>query len=320
MADKVSKPSVGKKLLRDQRVLLAIVIAIIIVVISVINPNFISLGNIVAIFQQICVLGILTMAMSILLISGGIDLSIGNIMVVCGVVMYVVLNNGMPVAVAVLAGLITGMACGLLNGAIIAKSKCIPLVITLGTSKMFYGIALTVSGGRIMNFGGAFNALKTKVLEVFSPMLLVLLVMVLLAYVMMSYTKFGRRVVALGGNEKNAFLSGINVTRYKMAVYAISGLFCAVASIVFVARIDSITSNAGTNYETNALAAAIIGGVTFDGGKGTIGGAFLGCLLMGVISNAMNILGVDTNVQTIITGVIIVGAVVLSNINNIKKK
>lgn len=320
MADKVSKPSVGKKLLRDQRVLLAIVIAIIIVVISVINPNFISLGNIVAIFQQICVLGILTMAMSILLISGGIDLSIGNIMVVCGVVMYVVLNNGMPVAVAVLAGLITGMACGLLNGAIIAKSKCIPLVITLGTSKMFYGIALTVSGGRIMNFGGAFNGLKTKVLEVFSPMLLVLLVMVLLAYVMMSYTKFGRRVVALGGNEKNAFLSGINVTRYKIAVYAISGLFCAVASIVFVARIDSITSNAGTNYETNALAAAIIGGVTFDGGKGTIGGAFLGCLLMGVISNAMNILGVDTNVQTIITGVIIVGAVVLSNINNIKKK
>ena len=320
MADKVSKPSVGKKLLRDQRVLLAIVIAIIIVVISVINPNFISLGNIVAIFQQICVRGILTMAMSILLISGGIDLSIGNIMVVCGVVMYVVLNNGMPVAVAVLAGLITGMACGLLNGAIIAKSKCIPLVITLGTSKMFYGIALTVSGGRIMNFGGAFNGLKTKVLEVFSPMLLVLLVMVLLAYVMMSYTKFGRRVVALGGNEKNAFLSGINVTRYKMAVYAISGLFCAVASIVFVARIDSITSNAGTNYETNALAAAIIGGVTFDGGKGTIGGAFLGCLLMGVISNAMNILGVDTNVQTIITGVIIVGAVVLSNINNIKKK
>ena len=105
-----------------------------------------------------------------------------------------------------------------------------------------------------------------------------------------------------------------------MAIYAISGFFCAVASIIFVARIDSITANAGTNYETNALAAAIIGGVTFDGGKGTISGAFLGCLLMGVISNAMNILGVDTNVQTIVTGVIIVGAVVLSNINNLRKK
>ena len=221
---------------------------------------------------------------------------------------------------AILAGLVTGAACGLLNGAIIAKSKCIPLVITLGTSKMFYGIALTVSGGRIMNFGGAFNGLKTKYFEIFSPMLLVLLAMVMVAYLMMTYTKFGRRVVALGGNEKNAFLSGINVNRYKIIVYGISGLFCAVASIVFVARIDSITSNAGTNYETNALAAAIIGGVTFDGGKGTISGAFLGCLLMGVISNAMNILGVDNNVQTIITGAIIVAAVVLSNINNIKKK
>ena len=321
MADKVSKPSLAKRLIKDQRVLLAIVIAIIVVVVSLINPNFIGISNIVAIFQQICVLGILTMAMSILLISGGIDLSIGNIMVLSGVVMYVVLNNGLPTAAAVVAaGLVTGMACGLLNGAIISKSKCIPLVITLGTSKMFYGMALTVSGGRIMNFGGAFNGLKTKFFEIFSPMLLVLLAMVLLAYFMMTYTKFGRRVVALGGNEKNAFLSGINVTRYKMIVYAISGLFCAVASIVFVARIDSITSNAGTNYETNALAAAIIGGVTFDGGKGTIGGAFLGCLLMGVISNAMNILGVDTNVQTIITGAIIVGAVVLSNINNIRKK
>lgn len=320
MADKVSRSSMAKRLLKDQRVLLAIVIAVIVIVISAINPNFIGISNIVAIFQQICVLGILTMAMSILLISGGIDLSVGNIMVLSGVVMYIVLSNGFPTAAAIIAGFATGIACGLLNGVIISKSKCIPLVITLGTSKMFYGMALTVSGGRIMNFGGAFNGLKMKFFEVLSPMLLVLLVMVLLAHFMMTYTKFGRRVVALGGNETNAFLSGINIMRYKTAVYAISGLFCAVASIVFVARIDSITSNAGTNYETNALAAAIIGGVTFEGGKGTIGGAFLGCLLMGVISNAMNILGVDTNVQTIITGAIIVGAVVLSNINNIRKR
>ena len=241
MADKKTSLSPAKNIFKDQRVLLAIVIALIVVIISCINPNFIGINNIVAIFQQICVLGILTMAMSILLISGGIDLSIGNIMVVCGVVMYVVLDNGLPTFIAVLAGLVTGAACGLLNGAIIAKSKCIPLVITLGTSKMFYGIALTVSGGRIMNFGGAFNGLKTKYFEIFSPMLLVLLAMVMVAYLVMTYTKFGRRVVALGGNEKNAFLSGINVNRYKIIVYGISGLFCAVASIVFVARIDSIT-------------------------------------------------------------------------------
>lgn len=125
-----------------------------------------------------------------------------------------------------------------------------------------------------------------------------------------------RRFCAAGGTTAASW----RMPASRRGLAPLPGLFCAVASIVFVARIDSITSNAGTNYETNALAAAIIGGVTFDGGKGTIGGAFLGCLLMGVISNAMNILGVDTNVQTIITGAIIVGAVVLSNINNIRKK
>lgn len=260
------------------------------------------------------------MAMSMLLISGGVDLSVGNIMVLSAVTMAFALDRGIPAVAAVFVGLVVGTLCGLLNGFIIAKSKCIPLVITLGTSKAFYGLALTISDGRIMNFGGVFNGLKYKLFDLFPVMLLVLVAMTLIAFFMMNYTKFGRRIVALGGNEKNAFLSGINVTGYKMAIYATSGFFCAVASIIFVARIDSITANAGTNYETNALAAAIIGGVTFDGGKGTISGAFLGCLLMGVISNAMNILGVDTNVQTIVTGVIIVGAVVLSNINNLRKK
>lgn len=318
MADK--KLSVTKRILRDQRILLAIVIVLIVVVVSALKPNFISVGNIITIFQQISVLGILTMAMSMLLISGGVDLSVGNIMVLSAVTMAFALDRGIPAVAAVFVGLVVGTLCGLLNGFIIAKSKCIPLVITLGTSKAFYGLALTISDGRIMNFGGVFNGLKYKLFDLFPVMLLVLVAMTLIAFLMMNYTKFGRRIVALGGNEKNAFLSGINVTGYKMAIYAISGFFCAVASIIFVARIDSITANAGTNYETNALAAAIIGGVTFDGGKGTISGAFLGCLLMGVISNAMNILGVDTNVQTIITGVIIVGAVVLSNINNLRKK
>lgn len=318
MADK--KLSVTKRILRDQRILLAIVIVLIVVVVSALKPNFMSVGNIITIFQQISVLGILTMAMSMLLISGGVDLSVGNIMVLSAVTMAFALDRGIPAVAAVFVGLVVGTLCGLLNGFIIAKSKCIPLVITLGTSKAFYGLALTISDGRIMNFGGVFNGLKYKLFDLFPMMLLVLVAMTLIAFFMMNYTKFGRRIVALGGNEKNAFLSGINVTGYKMAIYAISGFFCAVASIIFVARIDSITANAGTNYETNALAAAIIGGVTFDGGKGTISGAFLGCLLMGVISNAMNILGVDTNVQTIVTGVIIVGAVVLSNINNLRKK
>ena len=287
-----------KKLLKDQRILLAFVIVAIIAVVSMINPKFIAVKNLITIFQQISVIGILTMAMSMLLISGGIDLSVGNIMVLSGVVMAQIINTSRNIPLAVAAGIGAAVACGVLNGFVIAKSKCIPLIITLGTSQVFYGLALTISGGRIMSFGGAFNAIgKTKLFDVFPVMLFVLAAMVMLSYFLMN-----------------------NVTRYKIIIYAIAGFFCAIAAVIFSARIDSITANAGTGYETSALTAAIIGGVTFDGGKGTVSGAFLGCVLMGVISNAMNILQVETYIQTIITGAIIVCAVVLSNINNIKKK
>ena len=310
-----------KRFLKDQRILLALVILLIVAVVSIINPRFIAVKNLITIFQQISVIGILTMAMSMLLIGGGIDLSIGNIMVLSGVVMARVLGDGGSVMTAVALGVLVGIACGLLNGAVIAKSKCIPLIITLGTSQVFYGLALTISGGRIMSFGGAFNAIgKTRLFDVFPVMLFVLIFMVAVSYVLMNRTRFGRSIVAIGGNEKNAFLSGIHVIKYKILIYGIAGFFCSVAAIIFSARIDSITANAGAGYETSALTAAIIGGVTFDGGKGTISGAFLGCVLMGVISNAMNILQVETYIQTIITGGIIVSAVVLSNINNMKKK
>ncbi len=308
------------RLMKDQRMLLALVIILIITVISIINPHFIALKNIVTILQQISVLGILTMGMSLLLISGGIDLSIGNIMILSGIIVSKVTLSGGSLITAITAGLLTGLLCGVINGFIIAKSKCIPLIVTLGTSLIFYGFSLTISEGRIMSFKGQLNGLKYRLLDIFPVMLFVLLAMILLAYFLLNMTKFGRRLVAIGGNEKNAFLSGIPVQRYKIMIYALSGLFCAVASLVFAARIDSITANGGTGYETKALTAAIIGGVTFEGGRGTIFGAFLGCLLMGVISNAMNILQVPSYTQTIVTGIIIVSAVVLSNIDKIRTK
>lgn len=309
------------RLLKDQRVLLAIVIAVIVTVIAMLNPKFVDVKNLIAIFQQISVLGILTMAMSILLIGGGVDLSIGNSMVVSGVLMSCLINAGVSTGTAIAASLLAGTACGLVNGLIISYSRCIPLIITLGTSQVFYGLALTISGGRIMSFKGQLDFIgKTKLFGIFPVMLFVLAFVVFLASLMMNRTKYGRRVVAIGGNEHNAYLSGIKVRRYKALMYTIAGFFCGVAAIIFSSRIDSITANAGGGYETSALTAAIIGGVTFDGGKGTISGAFLGCLLMGVINNAMNILKVPTYIQTIITGLIIVMAVVLSNINNLKRK
>jgi ribose/xylose/arabinose/galactoside ABC-type transport system permease subunit len=133
-------------------------------------------------------------------------------------------------------------------------------------------------------------------------------------------TKFGRRVVAIGGNEENARLSGIKVDNYKILTYTISGLYCGIATILYASRLDSITAGGGSGYELTALSAAIIGGVTFDGGKGTIIGAFLGIVFMGLVNNAMNILGVDSYIQTIVSGIIVVVAVIISNLDNLRQK
>ncbi len=319
--EEVKKQNIlGKINFRDQRVLMVGVILLITIVVSLISPKFVEIRNIVAIFQQVTVLGILTMAMGLLLISGGIDLSIGNIMVLSGVVISKVITGGGSIGGAIALGLLTGLACGFINGVIIAKSRCLPLIITLGTSQIFLGASLMITGGKFMNFKKKFDFIgRTRILDVFPVMLIFLLVMVVFAFVLLNYTRFGRRIVAIGGNERNAYLSGIPIDRYKIIIYSISGIISAVGSIVFVARLDSITATAGTGYELRALTAAIIGGITFDGGKGTIGGAFIGVLLLGIINNAMNILAVWPYAQTAISGGIIVVAVILSNLENLRK-
>jgi ribose/xylose/arabinose/galactoside ABC-type transport system permease subunit len=267
------------------------------------------------------VLGILTMTMSLLLISGNIDLSIGHCMVLCGIVMGHLVNNGVPMNVAALAGIGVGALCGLFNGLIVSFSKCIPLIITLGTGQIFYGLSLTISRGRILSFQGELNFIgRTRIFDVFPIMLFFLCFVRAVSSFLMNYTRYGRRSVAIGSNEQNAFLSGIKVQFYKISLYTLGGIFCGIAAIIFAARIDSVTAGAGGGYETRALSAAIIGGITFAGGKGTVSGAFLGCLLMGVINNALNILRVPSYTQVIISGAIIVSAVVLSNLKNIMRK
>jgi ribose transport system permease protein len=321
MNDRQSKLNLNVSMLRNQKIVLILVILLISIVVGSINPNFFGIVNIIAIFQQVSVLGILTMAMALLLISGGIDLSIGMIMALSGVVISKIIMSGGSVWAAVLAGIGVGLVCGLLNGFIIAKSKTMPLIITLGMSSVYFGAALIVSGGQFMNFGGKFDAIgRTKFFNVFPVTLIFLFITAILAFVLLNYTKFGRRIVAIGGNEENAYLSGIKVIFYKVATYTIGGLICGVASIVLASRLDSIVATAGTGYELSALTAAVIGGITFEGGRGSIGGAFLGVIMIGLISNAMTILSINSYLQTAITGAIIVVAVVLSNMDKIRKK
>ena len=305
----------------DQRLLLGVVIIALAAVVGIINPKFITLNNVIAIFQQISVLGVLTMAMSMLLISGGIDLSIGSMMTLSAVVVATVLKNGGNMAVALLAGVGISIHSGLFNGVIIAKSRCMPLIITLGTSQIFYGISLLIAGGSFLQFQNRLDFMRTIKLAGFLPLMVIFMIIVcLLVYFLLERTHFGRRIVAIGGNEKNAYLSGINVDLYKIVTYGISGAIVSIAGLIFAARLNAITANAGAGYELNALVAAVIGGVTFEGGRGTVLGAFLGCLLIGIISNALDILGVDAYIKIVITGAIIVLAVVLSNIQNLTRR
>jgi ribose transport system permease protein len=321
MNELISRFKGEESLWKNQKVILIIVILLISALVGSINPKFFAVTNIVAIFQQISVTGILTMAMALLLISGGIDLSIGMIMALSGVVISKIIMSGGSVLVAVPIGISVGIICGLINGYIISKSKGMPLVISLGMMSVYFGIALVLSEGKFMNFEGKFDFIgRNKFFGIFPFTLLFLFLTVLIIYILLNYTKYGRKIVAIGGNEENAYLSGIKVDTYKIITYGISGALCGIASIVLVSRLDSIVAKAGTGYELTALTAAVIGGVTFEGGRGTIGGAFLGVILIGLISNAMTILSISSYLQTAITGAIIVVAVVLSNLHKVRNK
>ena len=312
-----------KAFLRDQRTILFMVLVVMSVAVAIAKPNFLSTNNIILIFQQISIVGILTMAMSMLMLGGGVDLSVGNIMILSGCTMAALLHAENPLPLWAIVGicLVVGLLCGAANGFIVAKSKCAPLIITLGMSNIFYGLALIVTDARVQSFDRVFDGIRLmRIFKVIPITLIWFFVLVVVTAVIINRTRFGRRIVAMGGNEENARLCGINVDWHKVMLYGISGLYCAIASIIFASRLDAITAAGGAGYETSSLTGAIIGGVTFDGGKGTISGAFLGALFMGVLSNAMNILTIDSYVQTVILGVAVVFSVVISNIDNIRKK
>ncbi len=323
--------------LKDQRVILLFLIILISIIVWAINPRFLGIKNILNIIQQISVTGILTMAMAILMLSGGVDLSIGNIMALSGCTISVLITAGSAgvyqsvagenmaqpgltsVPVAILIGLLVAIAAGFLNGLIIAKSRCMPLIISLSMSGLYFGIALLITGGDYMSFKEVFDSIRLTYVSGIPLVMLIFLFVVIVAFIVVKWTKYGRRIVAIGGNEENARLSGINVDMYKILTYTISGLLCGIAAIVYATRLDSITAGSGAGYEISALTGAIIGGITFEGGKGSILGAFLGVFFIGLISNAMNVLNIQSAIQTIVTAIIVVIAVVTSNIKNIRK-
>ena len=313
----------GKRLsgiVKDPRGLLFLIMVAISLITQCINPRFFRITNIISILQQVSVMGMMTMGMVLLLLTGLSDLSIGMSMTLCGVCISQMISAFDNVPLAILVGVTVGALCGLLNGVIVAKTRCLPLIVTIGTSNFFAGLALVISQGRFLNFRGKFNFLRTRIFGVIPLTLFFMLAMVLIMAFIVRRTRFGRRCVTVGSNENAAYLAGINVDFYKIMAYVIMGIICGISSVVFVSRLDSIVADAGSSYSLNVLSAAIIGGVTFEGGRGTILGTVIGVLFIGVISNVMTILNINTYWQTALEGVVVVVAVIASNYSNIKRR
>lgn len=304
----------------NELIFLPIVIIAICVFSGIMNPNFFSISNILSIFQQVAVLGILTGAMLILLISGLLDLSYGSVMGLCGVALCQFVTMGMNPYLSLLLTFVIAVAAGLLNGFIVTKFKSEPLIITIGTGYIYNGIALVWSQGTYQSLQGQLEFIGTgKIWGIPVPVIVLLLVLAII-WVVLRYTPYGRKLHIIGGNSEVAFLSGINVNRYKVLTFGLGGLICGLSAFVLCSRIGSALASNGAGYDLRALAACIIGGASFKGAKGTIVGAFLGVILLGVISNALNILGVDPFFQTAVLGLIIVIAVIVSNASSMKNK
>jgi ribose transport system permease protein len=250
--------------------------------------------------------------MTYVIVSGGIDLSVGSLLALAGVVLAEALKSGWPVIVAVTVALGVGTATGLLNGLGIAFGRLPPFIMTLGMMSVARGAALLVTDGRpVSGFSSGFRSLATgHVVGVPAPIVFTLAIYAG-AHFVLSRTRFGRYVYGIGGNEEATRLSGVAVRFHKTIVYGVSGLMSAVAALLLTARLNSAQPIAGINYELDAIAATVIGGTSLTGGEGALGGTIVGALIMGVLRNGLNLLGVSSFLQQVVIGAVIIAAVLV---------
>lgn len=287
-------------------------LAVLCVVLWVLTPHFLTVSNLLNIAQQTSINAIVAAGMTFVIISGGIDLSVGSIVALAGVALGAMLQTGYPLPVALAAALAAGTACGMLNGALVSVGGLPPFIATLGMMSAARGTALVFTEGRpISGFDDGFRTLATGSIGFVPAPVVVMILVYVVAHLVLTRTTFGRYVYAIGGNEEATRLSGVAVRFHKTLIYGTSGLVSAVAAIVLTARLNSAQPIAGTMYELDAIAATVIGGTSLMGGQGTLAGTLVGALIMGVLRNGLNLLGVSSFLQQIVIGVVIVSAVLV---------
>ncbi|WP_273430711.1 ABC transporter permease [Chitinibacter tainanensis] len=281
---------------------------------AITSPDFLTLGNLLNVFRQVSINALIAFGMTLVILLGGIDLSVGSILALSSVLTALMISHGIDPVAATGLGVLAGAGMGMVNGLVISKGKVAPFIATLGTMTILRGLALVFSEGRPITgldsdfftmLGGGYVAGLIPVPVV------IMVVMFGVFWFVLKRTVFGRHVYAVGGNEEAAVLSGIKTGQIKVWVYTLSGAMAATAGMILTSRLNSAQPTAGTGYELDAIAAVVLGGTSLTGGRGWIFGTLVGALLIGILNNGLNLLGVSSFYQQVIKGVVILLAVLL---------
>ncbi|MDD7464227.1 MAG: ribose ABC transporter permease [Anaerococcus sp.] len=296
-----------------------IALILLVVIVSVLNSRFLQVSNLMNLLRQLIINGFIALGMTYVILTGGIDLSVGSILAFTSAIFAGLMQNGMSPVLAIILAIVLGAILGFINGLLITKGKLAPFIVTLATMTIFRGATLVYTDGRPIagqrdNFIFAFLG-RGKVFGIPFQVILFAIIFILLL-ILLKKTSLGRKVYAVGGNEKASFISGINIDKVKIFVYTISGILATISGLVLTSRLNSAQPTAGTAYEMDAIAAVVLGGTSMTGGSGSLVGTLIGILILGVLNNGLNLLGVSSFYQQIVKGVVILLAVLVDRKRN----
>jgi len=304
---------------------LTTVIALIILmaVITIINSNFLTANNLLNLLLQVTSNALIAFGMTFVILTGGIDLSVGSILALSSALTAGLLGSGMPVTLAILISLILGCILGMMNGLLISYGKLAPFIVTLATMTIFRGATLVYTNGNPITKGLSDTFLfqflgQGYIVGIPFPVIIMFIVFIVL-YVLLHKTAFGKSVYAIGGNEKAAYISGVKLNKVKIIIYSISGMMASISGLIITSRLSSAQPTAGASYEMDAIAAVVLGGTSLSGGKGRILGTLIAALIIGVLNNGLNIIGVSAFWQQVVKGVVILIAVLIDRFKVVKQ-
>ena len=287
------------------------------IVLAVISEDFLTVSNLLNVARQISLNAIISVGMTFILLTGGIDLSVGSIVAISGSITAGLLVQGTDSILAIGAGLLLGAALGAINGLLITRGKLPPFIATMGMMTIARGYCLIYTEGRpITGFSEAFRWLGGGYIAGIPVPVFIMAFLFLAAYIFLKQNRFGRYIYAIGGNEEAARLSGISTQKVLVSIYILSGFLAALSGIILTSRLNSAQPTAGVGFEMDAIAAVVLGGTSLSGGVGTIGGTVIGAMIIGVLDNGLNLLNVSSFYQQVAKGIVILLAVLLDRKKN----